>query len=237
MERWKTVENDLVFYFSIIPVRIKDGWPQMRLDSQKHWYPPVRKAAFEVDPSQTYCNGWFQWWQGNIHPLGSVISFPPETQVRCCSMFFDYERNFYVVAPYNCLTTDADQDEDYNVYNMAWRRINFEYKETCLPEGGRGRPLSCLAFAPASRFHLHSAPNPAWSPQLLPTTYFSESPGSSFKTGLAGELTILLGLAAFSCQPSTLIEDLGKSLKLPLWRGHSSRPALRKSSSSVRPLG
>lgn len=230
MERQKTVQEDLIFLFNIIPIRIKDNWPEMRLDSQNHWYPPFKKAAFEVDLSLWYSNLWIRWEQGNIQLLGPGIDLlSGGAQIRCCSMFFDFERNFYVVAPYNCLATDVDQDDDYNIYNMPWRRINFEHKETSLPSGGRGRPLSCLAFAPATRFHLHSAPHPAWIPQLLPDTYRSESPGSTFRTGLAGELTILLGLAAFSCEPIKVIDTIRDSLRLPVWQPHGSQPILRES--------
>ena len=126
---------------------------------------------------------------------------------------------------------------------MGWRRLMFnhiDHDSTAVSVIGFDLEHNVLASQGSSN----------WMPELLPQTYNHNQDivhGCSYmapRTGLAGDLSVLLGMAALSVRPSItpngnmfapILRTLERSFTPPVWREHKDRTG-SKTVISLHPL-
>ena len=124
--------------------------------------------------------------------------------------------------PYDCRWRSVKAERDATGH--GWRRLTFTYTDD-------NPPLSVIGLD-TEHLVLASRGSPAWMPELVPPTYNHNmdrfNGPIANRTGLAGELPIILGMAALSSAPpraegamaeyiSSVIEN---SFHPPEWRTH-----------------
>ncbi|KAH8702258.1 hypothetical protein BGW36DRAFT_424540 [Talaromyces proteolyticus] len=197
----------LEFYFKITPVRIVGA---DRVDPLGHWLPPDNRGNFRCDDSNS--TGWCHWSTSAVQTLDSVPGDP--AGVTSCSIFFDYERQYFLLAQADCTTRRFEAI--FRGYEAeAWRRLGFRHVLR------HGQPLSLLQFDPADHFTMHAR---GGIPQLLPRNY--DGPGRQEYANVAGKLLILLGLAAFTSEPESrsIVATIRDSFRLPYWNRNYGGP-------------
>jgi hypothetical protein len=206
----------LCFLFNITPVRISVNCPERRVGPHNHWTPPVTRNCFLRD--QTNSTGWYKWTPNpnEARPWSNPV---PERQLTC-SIFFDKDINQFLLARNDCSQENvSDSINEHDVEQAGWCRVAFEHSST-----RDHRDLSIVRFDPADDYILKSRGGPSWMPQLIPSTY--DNPRSDRYTDLAGELPILLGFAAFTCEPrrADIIDTIRSHFRLPRWIPHQPNP-------------
>lgn len=204
--------DGLEFYFMITPIKIKEQRHPTERDSLQHWSPPVHNHHFE--PDRTNSTGWHQWSQQGTRCLNWNHD-PADT--RSCSLFFDYERNYFLVTQNDCTTSEFN---DIIETDEPWKRLQFEHRP--FPDG---RQISLVTSYPADgEFSLHAMGGRTWMPELLPLNY--DGYDRSHYADMAGDLPILLGLAAFTCEPQqvALLRTMNQNFRPPRWIPHNTSP-------------
>ncbi|CRG87285.1 hypothetical protein PISL3812_04302 [Talaromyces islandicus] len=218
--------QDLQFYFMITPIEISDQRMQPDFDQLQHWYPPIRIDHFRPDAANS--TGWHRWTQRGITQFNEPIE-PPGT--KSCSIFFDYTRSYFLIAQEDCLTSEFSE---IVTFTEPWVRLSFEHTRH-----EDGRLMSLLTFHPAgSEVSLHAQGGPTWMPELLPYTY--DGVDRSQHADVAGQLSVLLGLAAFTCEPErhALLRTMEHNFQPPRWIPHNlDQPAICKRADVSRQRG
>ncbi|KAL1970890.1 hypothetical protein VTN77DRAFT_2724 [Rasamsonia byssochlamydoides] len=201
----------LCFLFNITPVKIRGNRPEERVGPHDHWIPPLRHRYFSRDEANS--TGWYRWTATGIQELVS----PPRlfAEPNTCSIFFDAERGSFLVAPADCSQRDISELIQQNgALQAGWGRVGFNHSTYGNQE------LSIISFCPAEDYKLSARGSRCWMPELIPETYDNQERDKF--TDLAGELSILLGFAAFTCEPrrDEILYTLRKSFRLPRWIPH-----------------
>jgi hypothetical protein len=198
--------KDLEFYFMITPIEIREQRMETKFDQLQHWYPPIRNDHFRPDTANS--TGWRRWTQRGITHFNPPTD-PPGTE--SCSIFFDCGRNYFLLVQDDCLTTSFN---NLTEFAEPWKRLQFEYKRP-----RRDRPqMSLVTMYPADgEFMLHAQGAPTWMPELIPHTY--DGLDRSRRADVAGKLSVLLGLAAFTCEPErhVLLSTMVNNFRPPRW--------------------
>ncbi|KAJ9604569.1 hypothetical protein H2200_010682 [Cladophialophora chaetospira] len=141
--------------------------------------------------------GWHQPYHGlqRLRPRNDyeVSAYRP---YKSCTIIWAPERQHYLHIPIDRTTTDQ---EDH-----VWRRLSFGYDEH--------RPhIAVIGHSRESEWLKDPGPE-KWFPKLLPIAYQAQEYSTSF-CGLAGELSILVGLTALSTTPEESLRALDQSFR------------------------
>lgn len=195
--------SDLTFLFHITPVHIRDEVPETRT-GDGHWRPPDNNTDFILDTANG--TGWCKWTadgyvEENIHPGFTTTNNNNED---VCSIFFDSECAHFLAAQTDCSQTGSSNA----FWNVGWRRLSFAHLN-----GGR---ISRISFIREFQ-RLGGWGSGSWMPQLLPQTYDTRE--TPFGTGLVGDLSLLVALAAFTCEPrrGEFIGTMSRCFRPPIW--------------------
>ncbi|KAL1957036.1 hypothetical protein VTO42DRAFT_6413 [Malbranchea cinnamomea] len=179
------------------------------------WIPPSVPEA--VDTWAT--TPWMRWTSTRMSKTADIEG--PEVSV--CSLFYNSETFSFLGVPYDCRQQSVKEERD--TLGLGWRRLMFRYTDD-------DPPLSVIGFD--SEYHVLAARGASnWMPQLVPPTYNQNQERYngviSSRTGLAGELSVILGMAALSCPPTRnpdnmaqlILTVIGTSFRPPQWRPHN----------------
>ena len=188
------------------------------------WRPSISGRFAIQDTSD-----WWIWDPGLHQPYHHLQRLRPLTEdeintyrpYKSCTMVWAPERQHYLHIPVDC--TAPGQSPDAHV----WKRLSFGYDEhphrAHIAVIGHHRDHPWLRV-PAPRH---------WFPQLLPVAYQSQEDITQ-RCGLAGELSILVGLIAFSTTPQGFLGALDQSFRPDLtstvFRPHAPPEGPRKCS-------
>jgi hypothetical protein len=138
---------------------------------------------------------------------------------RVCSLFYCSENGFFYGVPFDCRRQSVQRDRQ--VTGRGWRRLMFKYTED-------EPPISAIGFD--SEYHVLAARgSPGWMPQLVPASYDHNQAQLhgviADRTGLAGDLSVILGMAALSGaplrDPRQILSVIGSCFRPPQWRRHN----------------
>jgi hypothetical protein len=177
------------FVYSIKSIRPNDA-VQIQLSKSPNtpWQPPVQTNAFTVIER----GDWYRWSPGEVQPV------PPNeiSTIRLLSivsLIWCPDRQAFLQVPYDCTEKNVAGACNKDGIPLEWEGLSFHHKTNT-----EGRCISMLGYR-YERNELAARSSETWMPQLLPRRYQClgkpEYPGSCH---LAGELSILVGLAAFS---------------------------------------
>lgn len=184
----------------------------VRYREDPHTPSPVRGTDNYWRPSTSgrfHSLGYSDWWIWDPRPHQPPADLHrlrrPTAQelsrlrlYRKCTMIWDPERAGYIQVPVNCLETLPSPD--------AWRRLSFGWSEE------EHREHIALVGHNRERPTLHY-PGPAhWFPQLLPQVCKGTAKGQQ-QCMLAGDLSMLAGLVAFSTTPQHDFRALDRSFR------------------------
>ncbi|KIW68116.1 hypothetical protein PV04_04083 [Phialophora macrospora] len=159
-----------------------------------YWSPPISRSQFV----KTYSTDWLTWDPDSC----TIISPDPgailPSVYKRCTMFWCRERHGYLVVPVDCTDTDLRAEP------IRWRRLSFG---SCA-----NRPGTALVGYHKERYALHMPGPNHWFEDLLPDVYKPEECDGPTCT-LAGDLSILVGLIAFSSPPAYAADAVGESFR------------------------
>jgi hypothetical protein len=167
------------------------------------WLPPTKREAFTAIAD----TNWHYWYEGTVHnvPIPNREHIKP---YRTSSIFWSHERQAFLQIPCDC--TEIDEEEAMGGHNqdvpVTWSRISFHNEirgNRCLSLIGYGHEMNSLG----------ARGSPSWMPELLPDVYQYQGAQQKETCQLAGDLSVLLGLAAFSITPQSSIQQVGALLK------------------------
>ncbi len=170
---------------------------------------PSASSRFVIHPQHP--DDWWIWDPGSHTPHYHLQRLRPFTAdefseyrpYKSCTMVWAPERQHYLHIPIDCTVPDQ------SINAHVWRRLSFGYDEhpnrAHIAVVGHHRTDYWLRF-PAPR---------SWFPQLLPSAYQSQE-DTTLRCGLAGDLSILVALIAFSTTPEGLPGALDQSFRRDL---------------------
>lgn len=179
-----------------------------------HWIPPSVPEAVHTWARTP----WMRWTSTGMQPASAVGS----SDVSVCSLFYNSETFYFLGVPYDCRRKSVKAERDS--IGLGWRRLMFRYTD-------HEPPLSVVGFD-SEYLVLAARGSTNWMPELVPPTYNQNQEKYhgviASRTGIAGELSVILGMAALSCAPTMRPEDmaahvlrvLGVSFRPPHWRLH-----------------
>jgi uncharacterized Zn-finger protein len=176
------------------------------------WLPSIQKDSFTVSED----GGWYKWSPGNVQAVApnerSMIRLFSTVSLIWCP-----DRQAFLQVPFDC--TKRNAAEIYNGIPIDWEGLSFHHQTD-----SEGRCISMLGYK-YERNQLAARASETWMPQLLPKRYqgpeIPEYPGPCH---LAGELSILVGLAALSTTSDWMhwvIRNCFHSGSLPTWKPHN----------------
>lgn len=168
------------------------------------WIPPTRKEAFTIVAETR----WHYW------DNGSVSGVPPEKlgQIKpysTTSMFWGNDRQAFLHVPCDCTAVSVKNAKGGREKDMLldWAKISFCHKRVV------NRCLSLIGYH-YEKNELGAKGSPYWMPQLLPEVYqYAGVPEYEGSCLLAGDLSVLLSLAAFSIEPQPQMQIIGRLLQ------------------------
>jgi hypothetical protein len=203
----------LSFFYSLKLIKPKEAVEHRRTEPPDClWLPSVRKDAFTASED----GDWRQW------SPGSVQAVPPNERstirlFSTVSLIWCPDRQAFLQVPFDC--TKRNAAEVYNGIPVDWEGLSFHHQ----PDS-EGRCISRLGYK-YERNQLAACGSETWLPQLLPERYqCPERPEYSGSCHLAGELSILVGLAGLSTTPDWMhwaIRNCFHSGSLPTWKPHN----------------
>ncbi|PGH36682.1 hypothetical protein GX50_00544 [[Emmonsia] crescens] len=178
--------NSLKFYFNVEFIQPNYEVQGEIRDSQS-WHPPTHPNAV----SSVATTGWRKWEAGSI----THVQVADNPKFQECSLFYTSESDFFFGVPFNCRAKSVHQEITTRDERHGWRRLTFNHREPTT----NGNHLSVLAFDGAHNVCAAQG-SPKWMPELIPKTYNYNGPHANElgSTALAGNLALLIGLAAFS---------------------------------------
>ncbi|PGH27236.1 hypothetical protein AJ80_01193 [Polytolypa hystricis UAMH7299] len=180
------------------------------------WKPPMTPRAITTVGT----TNWRRWTPTGV----SSVNSPGNSDFQVCSLFYNSETTQFLGVPFDCRKQGVQALVNSRGPRCGWRRITFDHLE---PEGS-GAALSVMAFD-AEQHVLAATGSENWIPQLLPPSYNQNEFDYSTRlvTGLAGDLSLFIALAAFSRvaptngqMASAVLEVISWSFKPPHWIPH-----------------
>ena len=198
----------ICFCFSIksITPNFEVEQPRYTPPNASLWVPPANYEAFDVFDD----TGWY-FWRG-----GEILRVPQAQQGqvqlhRITSMFWCPDRQAFQQVPFDCTEVSVGEAPDgvLNGMPLDWDKLTFHARRlttnTC---------ISILGYH-YEKNTLEALRTPSWVPSLLPEVYRHSPP--SHQAGhnlLAGDLSIILGLTAFSTTRDNMLATIGNSFRM-----------------------
>jgi hypothetical protein len=212
----------LSFFYSLKLIRPNETVEHRRTEPPDSlWLPSARKDAFIASED----GGWYRW------SPGSVQAVPPNQRstiqpFSTASLIWCPDRQAFLQVPFDCTRRNAA--EVYNGIPLDWEGLSFHHQTD-----SEGRCISRLGYK-YEKDKLAACGSETWMPQLLPVRYqCPETPEYQGFCHLAGELSILVALAALSTTSSNLmhwvIGNCFHSSSPPTWKPHNKPKAPSKS--------
>lgn len=196
--------EELTFCFSIQSIT-PDYSVQMPLQSGHpdfSWIPLTENLAFE-DLGTT---GWFYWNNGRVQPVPN-FAITPVQEYDTVSMFWCNDRQAFMHVPYDCLEQSVNEAQQQDK-PLPWRGLSL-HQRAC-SDGG---VVSLVGYQYESDTLGATGPS-EWMHELLPDVYqYYGVPHYQGSGRLAGKLSILLGLIAFSRPPEEMFEAIRESFR------------------------
>ena len=132
-------------------------------------------------------------------------------------MFWCVDRQAFLHVPYDC-TAHSVQDIADEEPRKDWKRLSFAHIS---PDD-----VHCISLVGHlyENNELGAEGSPVWMPELLPEAYqYHDTPRHPGYCHLAGQLSILLGLVAFSTTEDTMLATIQNSFLHPTkwgWTPH-----------------
>ncbi|EXJ60979.1 hypothetical protein A1O7_05132 [Cladophialophora yegresii CBS 114405] len=178
--------------------------PSQESPSDFYWSPPMSTSEFvKIDSSD-----WWTWDPGRWPQLYRYPQFCKTdttgpgselpTDYRSCTMFWSSERHGYIVVPVDCTGTNLGAEP------YPWKRLSFGI---CASD-----PATALVGYQKERYRLHMPGPNHWFEGLLPDVCKPEDCEGARCT-LTGDLSIVVGLLAFSSTPDHAVEAVHKSFR------------------------
>jgi hypothetical protein len=190
------------------------------------WLPPRTTNAFKVLQS----GRWFQWSPGSVSAVPQNLL--NKVQIHSTtSLFWCHDRQAFLQVPYDCTEKNVKEVLGDGV-PLDWDVLSFHHKR--IPPG----PCISILGYKNEKNELCARGSPAWMPQLLPEKYqCPKKPEHDGSCQLAGELSILLGLVAFSTTPDRMLEVIQNSFRndptRTNWTPHGNSQNPSKSSTAI----
>ncbi|WEW56056.1 hypothetical protein PRK78_001491 [Emydomyces testavorans] len=203
------VQDRLRFLFKIDFIqRNRDQQPEIRLPDSS-WIPPTIPQAVTTLGS----TGWRRWTANGIQSVNNSSS----EEIQVCSLFYNSECCHFLGVPFDCRKYSVKDSRKKD--GIGWRKVMFRHTPT-------NPPISVMGFISGENV-LAGQSSPSWMPELIPVAYaYNKTEYCPYKTGIAGDLALLLGFAAFSYFP--VPPDIGMALtiinycfKPPMWKPHN----------------
>ena len=212
------IPQSVPFFYSIKLIK-PDFSQQDPRYSNSDWLPPNIKEAFEV-----LHNGvWFLWTPGNASSAPQILQQTIQTY-SVTSIFWCHDRQAFQQVPYDCTQKDVGKTT-HDGMPLKWEPLSFQHNRT--------EDNNCIALI-GYRYEqdkLDARGSPRWVPKLLPERY--QHPGTPEHLGtchLAGQLSILVGLVAFSTTANKIHEVIKNAFrKDPDWSPHNQEGTGRMS--------
>jgi hypothetical protein len=179
------------FVYSITSIKPSDAVkPRLSNPPNPLWLPPDQMNAFTVLER----GDWYQWSPGKAQRVPpnerSTIQLHSTVSLIWCP-----DRQAFLQVPYDCTERNV-AGCNKNGIPLEWEELSFHHKART-----GGHCISMLGYQ-YERNQLAARSSETWMPQLLPYRYqCSENPEYPGSCHLAGELSILVGLVAFSTIP------------------------------------
>lgn len=181
--------------------------------------PPMIATAFQT-------SSWsdaFSWTPGFMRHL-SHDEAQDLTTHSTSSIFWCSDHQTYLTVPYDCTETSVRDRAEVEVLDN-WERLRFGHEARRLNNERRAVSVIGHQYAEPG---LAAVGPPSWVPQLIPEPHQrSGSPAPLDTTGtslLAGDLSILMGLAALSTTLDNVPYTIQESFRPPLhnlgWKTH-----------------
>lgn len=167
------------------------------------WMPPDEKAFELVSHPK-----WYFWCRGVVSEASSDVVHKIKTH-RTTSMFWVHGCQAFLHIPVDCteVAVKVAMGGPEKDMPLHWEKITFyhvEYQNKC---------LSVVGYR-YEKEELGAKGSPDWMPQLLPLVYEPHGPTQYTESSqLAGDLSVLLSLAAFSTPPTTEVQTIGELLR------------------------
>lgn len=168
------------------------------------WIPSTHKEAFTISANTE----WHYWDNG-------VVSSVPSERVghinpySATSMVWSNDRQAFLHVPCDCTAVSVKNAKGGREKDMSldWAKISFYHKRV------DNRCLSLIGYH-YEKNKLGAKGPPSWMPELLPIVYqYDGEPEYDGFCLLAGDLSVLLSLAAFSIEPQPEMQTIGRLLR------------------------
>ena len=198
------------FFYSIKLIE-PDFAVQAAQHSNSWWLPPEKKEAFKVLDSSV----WYLWRAGNTSPAPPNLQQTIQTY-STTSILWCHDRQAFLQVPYDCTRKDVAK-EIHDGMPLDWDPLSFQHNRT--------EDNKCIALIGYRYEHneLDACGSSRWVPKLLPERYRNpNTPEHQGTCRLAGQLSILVGLVAFSTTSSQIHEVIKYAFrKDPNWTPHN----------------
>lgn len=170
--------------------------------------PPVVANAFEASEfSETYT-----WAPGVLRRLNAEHAQNLTTH-STSSIFWCSDHRTFLTVPYDCTAISVEERAREDELD-SWERLRFGHESLYL--NNQHRAVSVVGHR-YPEDNLAAVGPPSWVPQLIPNPHQrngSPAPQNASGTSLlAGDLSILLGLAALSTTPDTVPLTIQQSFR------------------------
>jgi hypothetical protein len=204
----------LSFFYSLKLIKPDEAVGHRRTEPPDSlWLPSVQKDAFTASGD----GDWRQWSPGNVqavppNEISTIRLFSTVSLIWCP------DRQAFLQVPYDC--TEQSVAEAYkDGIHIDWKGLSFHHQTD-----SEGHCISRLGYI-YDRNELAARGSETWIPQLLPERYQClEKPQYPGSCHLAGQLSILVGLAALSTTSKWMhwvVENCFHSGSPPTWRPHN----------------
>jgi hypothetical protein len=191
------------------------------------WLPPDQKDGFTVSED----GGWYRWSPGNVQAV-PPSERPMIRPFSTVSLIWCPDQQAFLQVPYDCTERNVAETYKDGAIHVDWEGLSFHHQTD-----SEGRCIARLGYK-YEKNQLAAYGSETWMPQLLPERYqcpeIPEYPGFCH---LAGELSILVGLAALSTTSSNLmhwvIGNCFHSGSTPTWRPHNKPKGPSKSATYI----
>ena len=188
-----SMDNFVPFCFRIRGLRPDYNQQHLHTYANGYWKPPTRKNAY----TETYNTGWRLWSPSSCSPIPTGHAIQIYDRI---SMFYASDRQAFLLVPYDCTRESVRSNVQQKGPLMDWRKLRFDYVSM-----GNGHCISRVGDNLQNQI-LGATHTEGWVPELVPRAYRNESTDEPeyLSTSLGGSLAIILALAAFSRNPSTM---------------------------------
>jgi hypothetical protein len=198
-----TLPQPLCFCFFIKSIE-PDYGIQARLQTQPAnplWVPPTKMDAFK----NRGITGWYSWRDGEVQKVANTDVDTHLRLHRTTSMFWCADRQAFLHVPYDCTRVNVGIKRDG--VPLKWERLSFHHKEF--------KQAECISLVGYryEKNELGAEGSPAWVPELIPSVYQLHKPSEYQQCHLAGDLSVLIALAAFSTVPADMVATIRDSFR------------------------